>query len=181
METQQDGETEEEETSQPAAEEIPAETVPPPPPSLEDSEATEAGEAPCPVAGPSSEKTAERQVKRTESVIIISQSASTTTSPATARPETRTVPVADIEFVTSTLKPRSKPGSQQASRKTSPNTSRASPVHVAAYSQEALRDLVCATLAPAAAANLIKSEKREKKEKEGAARPSPDPIDDPQP
>ena len=36
-------------------------------------------------------------------------------------------------------------------------------MHLPAYSQEALRDLVCATLAPAAAANLIKSEKREKK------------------
>merc|ERR1712106_962411 len=53
----------------------------------------------------------------------------------------------------------------------------ASPVHVAAYSQEALRDLVCATLAPAAAANLIKSEKREKKEQ----RTTPEVIDDPQP
>ena len=128
----------------------------------------------------------DRQVTRTESVIIISQSSTTTNSSAegssrlTLRSETRTVPASDIEFVTSTLKPRSKPGSKQPSRKTSPTTSRASPVHVAAYSQEALRDLVCATLAPAAAASLIKSEKREKKEKEGP-RVSPDPIDDPQP
>ena len=35
----------------------------------------------------------------------------------------------------------------------------------AAYSQEALRDLVCSTLAPAAAANLIKSDKREEKKR----------------
>ena len=102
------------------------------------------------------------------------------TKAATSKTETRAVPASEIEFVTSTLKPRSKPSSKQTSRKTSPNTSRASPVHVAAYSQEALRDLVCATLAPAAAANLIKSEKREKKERE-SSRSSPDPIDDPQP
>jgi len=87
------------------------------------------------------------------------------------------LPSSEIEFVTSTLAPRSKPGSKQTSRKTSPSTSRASPVIVAAYSQEALRDLVCATLAPAAAANLIKSEKREKKEQ----RTTPEVIDDPQP
>ena len=171
----------EEEPSQPAPEEKTVETATSETVAPEEPEAPEVGEALSPVAGPSSENTADRQVKRTESVIIISQSATTTSSPAPSRPETRTVPVADIEFVTSTLKPRSKPGSNQTSRKTSPNTSRASPVHVAAYSQEALRDLVCATLAPAAAASLIKSEKREKKEKEGAARPTPDPIDDPQP
>ena len=106
---------------------------------------------------------------------------STTTKSSSIRTEPRTVPASAIEFVTSTLKPRSKPGSNQTSRKTSPNTSRASPVHVAAYSQEALRDLVCATLAPAAAANLIKSEKREKKDRESSTRTSPDPIDDPQP
>ena len=106
---------------------------------------------------------------------------SSTTNKSTAvKSETRTVPASEIEFVTSTLKPRSKPGSTQTSRKTSPNTSRASPVHVAAYSQEALRDLVCATLAPAAAANLIKSEKRDKKSKE-TTRTTPDPINDPQP
>ena len=105
---------------------------------------------------------------------------SASASRQTPKTESRTVPSSDIEFVTSTLKPRSKPGSNQPSRKTSPNTSRASPVHVAAYSQEALRDLVCATLAPAAAANLIKSEKREKKSRE-TSRTSPDPIDDPQP
>ena len=105
----------------------------------------------------------------------------TTTKSSGTRTETRTVPASAIEFVTSTLKPRSKPGSSQTSRKTSPNTSRASPVHVAAYSQEALRDLVCATLAPAAAANLIKSEKREKKDRESSTRTSSDPIDDPQP
>jgi len=95
--------------------------------------------------------------------------------------ETRNIgtslPQEEIEFVTSTLAPRSKPGSHQASRKTSPSASRASPVHVAAYSQEALRDLVCATLAPAAAANLIKSEKRDKKEQ----RPTPEENNDPQP
>ena len=73
------------------------------------------------------------------------------------------LPPSEIEFVTSTLAPRSKPGSLAASRRTSPSQSRGSPVHLPAYSQEALRDLVCATLAPAAAANLIKSEKREKK------------------
>ena len=110
-----------------------------------------------------------------------STSVTTSTKSSGTRTETRTVPASAIEFVTSTLKPRSKPGSNQTSRKTSPNTSRASPVHVAAYSQEALRDLVCATLAPAAAANLIKSEKREKKDRESSTRTSPDPIDDPQP
>merc|ERR1712038_926165 len=97
---------------------------------------------------------------------VVSTGSSSGTKVATSKTETRAVPASEIEFVTSTLKPRSKPSSKQTSRKTSPNTSRASPVHVAAYSQEALRDLVCATLAPAAAANLIKSEKREKKERE---------------
>lgn len=116
------------------------------------------------------------------SVSTDSSSSSSQTPVASAKKsETRTIgtslPSSEIEFVTSTLAPRSKPGSKQTSRKTSPSTSRASPVHVAAYSQEALRDLVCATLAPAAAANLIKSEKREKKEQ----RATPDVIDDPQP
>ena len=97
------------------------------------------------------------------------------------RPETRegarvALAASEIEFVTSTLAPRSKPGSTSASRRTSPSQSRASPApHLPAYSQAALRDLVCATLAPAAAANLIKSEKREKKEKEAPMPSSPAP------
>jgi hypothetical protein len=43
----------------------------------------------------------------------------------------------------------------------------------AAYSQEALRDLVCSTLAPAAAANLIKSDKREEKKRKSQTAESP--------
>merc|ERR1719474_1521197 len=101
-----------------------------------------------------------------------SENSSSSEATGAKRMDTRnsgsSLPSSEIEFVTSTLAPRSKPGSTQTSRKNSPSTSRASPVHAAAYSQEALRDLVCATLAPAAAANLIKSEKREKKEKEPA-------------
>ena len=116
-----------------------------------------------------------------ENVSFKSTTASQTSVGSAKKSETRNIgtslPPSEIEFVTSTLAPRSKPGSSQTSRKTSPSTSRASPVHVAAYSQEALRDLVCATLAPAAAANLIKSEKRDKKEQ----RSTPDDIDDPQP
>ena len=151
-----------------------------------DAEMSETAEHPAPTAtAETSSGTAGPSTTVVEEAVVTSvhQSNSTAKIPsksATVKMETRTVPASEIEFVTSTLKPRSKPGSQQPSRKTSPNTSRASPVHVAAYSQEALRDLVCATLAPAAAANLIKSEKREKKERE-TLRTSPDPIDDPQP
>ena len=78
----------------------------------------------------------------------------------------------DLEFVTSTLAPSSgkscrgniarnvmkssPPSSTSVSQTTSPGP------HTAAYSQEALRELVCATLAPAAAATLVKSDKRDK-------------------
>ena len=120
-------------------------------------------------------------ISQTSSSVSVSTTSSQTSGASAKNSDTKNIgtslPSSEIEFVTSTLAPRSKPGSQQTSRKTSPSTSRASPVHVAAYSQEALRDLVCATLAPAAAANLIKSEKREKKEQ----RTSQDAIDDPQP
>ena len=178
-ERRENAETEE---AQPVVE---AETVDSGKSAIDPGAGSEAGEGST-VSEPNFSAVVDGQVVRTESVIIISQSSTTTTTSSAAsgiggpssRSETRTVPASDIEFVTSTLKPRSKPGSSQPSRKTSPTTSRASPVHVAAYSQEALRDLVCATLAPAAAASLIKSEKREKKE---SARLSPDPIDDPQP
>ena len=71
----------------------------------------------------------------------------------------------ELELITSTLAPSSKSSSRGSSTKSSPSLSRASPNHVPAYSQEALRDLVCATLAPAAAATLIKNEKREKEQK----------------
>ena len=80
---------------------------------------------------------------------------SSSAAPATSLPS----------LVTSTLAPRSKPGSAAPSRRSSPGP--AAP----AYSQQALRDLVCATLAPAAAASLIKSERRP-----GPTARSPDPA-----
>jgi len=66
--------------------------------------------------------------------------------------------IVELELAASTLAPTSKNNSRSNSNRASPNLS-------PAYSQEALRDLVCATLAPAAAANLIKNEKREKEGK----------------
>lgn len=68
----------------------------------------------------------------------------------------------EIEVAASTLAPSSKNASRSNSNRASPNLS-------PAYSQEALRDLVCATLAPAAAANLMKNDKRDKDVKRKAS------------
>lgn len=121
---------------------------------------TDAGTSPEPSVTPSSDATVPATVSNDRNTKTANKS-----EPA-REPARVVMPSSEIEFVTSTLAPRSKPGSSTTSRRTSPSQSRASPVHLPAYSQAALRDLVCATLAPAAAANLIKSEKREKKEKD---------------
>ena len=85
----------------------------------------------------------------------------------TSRPTTNTSaspPGMNLDVVTSA----SHSGSSTATPSNigaSPSASQASPSNIPAYSQDALRDLVCATLAPEAAANLMRSEKRDKEVK----------------
>ena len=88
-----------------------------------------------------------------------------------------------LAIAASTLAPSTSSGTRSTASSPSQGPSRSSSASVsgastpsapaAAYSQEALRDLVCSTLAPAAAANLIKSDKREEKKRKSQSNESP--------
>jgi len=94
------------------------------------------------------------------------------------KPESSTLSKSDLEVITSTLAPSSKSNSRASSNKVSPILSRSSPNHVPAYSQEALRDLVRANLAPAAStAPLSKIDKKERESKGNSSTF----VDEPQP